>query len=115
LNIKGCCQTNAWFDETVALKWVEEILEPYVREQESAFHLVDNYRVHFIGACNNIGSDVDNIPKGCTFASHPVDVWFNAPLKKYVKDKFRAWQILEYRANNNITKLPSPTIFLGSR
>jgi hypothetical protein len=28
-----------------------------------------------------------------------------------VKDKFRAWQLQEYRANNNITKLPSPTMF----
>jgi hypothetical protein len=30
-NINGCCQTNARFDETVALKWNKSILEPYVR------------------------------------------------------------------------------------
>jgi hypothetical protein len=27
-----------------------------------------------------------------------------------VKDKFRAWQIREYRTNNHLTKLPSPAI-----
>jgi DDE superfamily endonuclease len=104
LNIKGCCQTNAWFDGTVALKWVEAMLEPYVREQESAFLLVDHYRIHFLGsfvrACNNIGIDVDYIPKGCTCVTQPVDVGFDAPLKNHVKDKVRAWQIREYHANN---------------
>jgi DDE superfamily endonuclease len=43
--------------------------------------------------------------------TQPVDVGFNTLLKKYVKDKFRAWQIQEYLANNSIMKkLPSPTI-----
>jgi hypothetical protein len=32
LNVKGCCQRKWWFDELVARKWVEAIIEPYVRE-----------------------------------------------------------------------------------
>jgi hypothetical protein len=41
--------------------------------------------------------------------TQPVDVGFNALLKKHVKDQFRSWQIEEY-CNNHNNKLPSPDI-----
>jgi DDE superfamily endonuclease len=111
LNIKWCCQVNAWFDELVALKWVDAILEPYVGVEENAFLLIDHYSVQFLGsfvrACNNIGVEADYIPKGCTCVTQPVDVGFNGPFKRHVKDKFRVWQIVAYRGNN-FTKLPTP-------
>jgi DDE superfamily endonuclease len=59
LNVKGCCQRNGWFDELDSRKWVQAIVEPYVRDEENAFLLLDQYRVHFlqsfVNACNNIG------------------------------------------------------------
>jgi DDE superfamily endonuclease len=101
-NIKGCCQTNAWFDEDVALKWVDTIFEPYLQEEENAFLLLDHYLIHFLGsfvrACSNIGVEVSYIPKGCTCVTHPVDAGFNGLFKIHVKDKFQAWQIPVCRA-----------------
>jgi DDE superfamily endonuclease len=41
-----------------------------------------------------------------TYVTQPVDVGFNGPFKRHVKDKFRAWEILAYRGNN-LTKLPT--------
>jgi DDE superfamily endonuclease len=65
LNIIGCSQVNAWFDEVVALKWLDATLEPYIRDEENAFLLIDHYRVHFLGsivrAGNNIGVEADYI------------------------------------------------------
>jgi hypothetical protein len=40
LGIKGCCQEKGWFDQRVGEKWIEQVLEPYVRESEVAFLLV---------------------------------------------------------------------------
>ncbi len=57
--IIGCCQPNGWFDETVYQKWIDAILEPYVRGIDDAFLLLDHYKVHkmrqFVAACNAIG------------------------------------------------------------
>jgi DDE superfamily endonuclease len=64
LNIKGCCQRNGWFDELVSQKWVQAIVEPYVRHEENAFLLVDHSRVHFlqsfVNACNTIGVELES-------------------------------------------------------
>jgi hypothetical protein len=46
--IKGCCQANAWFDESVYQKWIYIILEAYVRGNDDAFLLVDHYKVHMM-------------------------------------------------------------------
>jgi DDE superfamily endonuclease len=118
LNVKGCCQRNGWFDELVARKWVEAIFEPSVRDEEYAFLLVDQYRVHFlasfVNACNNIGVEVDYVPKGCTSFDQPVDVGYNSLVKSHVKIKYMRWQIDEYRQhyynnpNQPNLKLPLP-------
>jgi hypothetical protein len=87
--------------------------------------LLDHYRVHFLGsfvnACNNLGVEIEYVPKGCTIVARPVDVGSNSLFKKHVKAKYMSWQITEYpkqRNNNNeneninnnqIIKLPSPT------
>jgi hypothetical protein len=40
--------------------------------------------------------------------TQPDDVGFNGLFKSHVTDKFRAWQIVTYQANN-FTKLPTPS------
>jgi DDE superfamily endonuclease len=110
--IKGCCQANAWFDESVYQKWINIILEPYVRGNDDAFLLVDHYKVHmmksFVTACNNIGVDVDYIPAGYTCVLQPVDVGFNAPFKRHIRDCHHKWCIEKYRGVSNAMKLPTP-------
>jgi DDE superfamily endonuclease/Tc5 transposase DNA-binding domain len=111
--IKGCCQPNAWFDETVYQKWINAILEPYVRGNDDALLLVDHYKVHmmrkFVTACNDIGVDVDYIPAGYTCVLQPVDVGFNAPFKRHIRDYHHKWCIDKYRGVSNAMKLPTPT------
>jgi DDE superfamily endonuclease len=79
--VKGCCQKKGWFDEIAASKWIDQILEPYVRHSENALLLVDHYSVHctssFVTKCNKLGIELEYIPKGYTCVLQPVDVGFN--------------------------------------
>jgi hypothetical protein len=111
-NVKGCCQRNGWFDESVTEKYVTTILEPYVRGSNNAVLLVDHFKVHlmksFVNACNNIGIDVEYIPAGYTCVLQPIDVGFNAQLKHHVRTKHGEWCIQQYRGVANGQRLPIP-------
>lgn len=84
-----------------------------MRGSEDAFLLVDHYKVHmmgsFVNACNNLGVDVDYIPAGYTCVLQPIDVGFNAPLKRHIRDFHHKWCIEKYRGITNAMKLPTPT------
>jgi hypothetical protein len=66
-------------------------------------------------ACNNIGVELEYVPKGCTSVAQPVNVGFNSLLKSHVKTKYMRWQIVEYRQhytnnpNQQHLKLPLPS------
>jgi DDE superfamily endonuclease len=110
--IKGACQVKGWFDSVVAKKWIEQILEPYVVNAEKALLLVDHFSVHltsdFLSSCADLGVDVEYIPKGYTCVLQPVDVGFNAQLKKHIRDKHHQWCITTYRGLPNAAKIPTP-------
>jgi DDE superfamily endonuclease len=98
--IKGCCQAKGWFDLEASQKWIEQILEPFMVNAPKALLLVDHFSVHltsdFMIACNDLGVEVEYIPKGYTCVLQPVDVGFNAQLKRVVRDKHHAWCINAY-------------------
>jgi DDE superfamily endonuclease len=110
--IKGACQVKGWFDSVVAKKWIEQILEPYVLQAEKALLLLDHVSVHltsdFLSSCADLGVDVEYIPKGYTCVLQPVDVGFNAQLKKHIRDKHHQWCIESYRGLPNAAKIPTP-------
>jgi DDE superfamily endonuclease len=62
----------------------------------------------FVSACNDIGVDVDYIPAGYTCVLQPVDVGFNAPFKRHIRDFHHKWCIDKYRGVSNAMKLPTP-------
>ena len=109
-----CAQSNAWWDEGVSKKWVNLILQPYIEENNAqlVYLLVDHFRCHlqstFVNACNKIGVEVDYIPAGYTCVLQPVDVGFNAPLKKHVKDQHHQWCIEAYRGLPHDARVPIP-------
>jgi DDE superfamily endonuclease len=111
--VAGCCQVNGWVKESVIDKWIKRIIELYMRGSEDAFLLVDHYKVHmtgsFVNACNNLGVDVDYIHAGHTFVLQPIDVDFNAPLKRHIHDFYHKWCIEKYRGITNAMNLPVPT------
>ena len=84
--INACCQNKGWFDETVTPKYIDTIIAPYVAGAEKCLLLVDHFKVHlmdsFVNGLGSIGVDIEFIPKGYTCVLQPVDVGFNAPLKK---------------------------------
>jgi hypothetical protein len=112
-NVKGCCQRNGWFDESVIEKYINAILRPYVQESANAVLLCDHYKVHlmsaFVTSCNNLGIDVEYIPPGYTCVLQPVDVGFNASLKRHVRKEHHKWCIEQYRNVANHARLPSPS------
>jgi hypothetical protein len=59
--------------------------------------------------CNEAGLDVDYIPKGYTCVLQPVDVGFNSPLKKWIKDYHHEWCLEKYPSLTQHQKIPLPT------
>jgi DDE superfamily endonuclease len=94
-----------------AKKWIEQILEPYVVNAEKVLLLVDHFSVNltsdFLSSCADLGVDVEYIPNGYTCVLQPVDVGFNAQLKKHVCDKHHQWCIATYCGLPNAAKIPT--------
>ena len=95
-------QENAWMDERVMLRWVEEVLAPYVALAPPGIIpiiLLDSYRCHVMASVVNViqdlGCEVVHIPGGCTGLVQPLDVGYNKPFKTRVR---KAWE--EYMINN---------------
>ena len=62
----------------------------------------------FVAACNSIGVEIEYMPPGYTCVLQPVDVGFNAPFKRHIRDCHHKWCIEKYRGVANAMKLPTP-------
>lgn len=107
-------QKKAWFDEDISQEWIKQILFPYITKNKMpSLLMVDLYKVHtmasFFGTCASIGCDVEYIPAGYTCVLQPVDVGFNSPFKKYIKDQHQTWCVEKYTSLPSGGKLPLPT------
>ncbi len=81
-------QKNVWMDERVMLRWVDEVIEPYVATAPevlflSFFWTVTNDKI------TKLGVEVIHIPGGCTGLVQPLDVGYNRPFKVRIRKK---WQ-----------------------
>ncbi len=77
-------QANAWMDERVMLRWVEDVLAPYIFLAPPGIIpliLLDSYRCHIMASVVNViqdlGCKVVHIPGGCTGLVQPLDVGYN--------------------------------------
>lgn len=91
-------QKNAWMDEDVMLRWVDEVLAPDVKNAPEGIVpilFLDSYRCHMMKSVVNkiekLGVEVEHIPGGCTGLVQPVDVGINKPLKNRIKELWDEW------------------------
>jgi DDE superfamily endonuclease len=96
------CQVNAWMDENIMHKWVQDVLKPYVQTAPS--HIVpilflDSYRCHMmesvVSKIQELRCEVQHIPGGCTSLCQPVDVGVNKPFKNKLKTQWEDWMMAE--------------------
>ena len=108
----ACVQKSGWFDLRVGRIWIDQILKPYVANAPQSFLLIDHYSVHlcneFVTEVNDLGTDVDYIPKGYTCVLQPVDVGVNAQFKNFIRDQHHAWCLVTYPAVAQGDKFPTP-------
>jgi len=95
-----CCQDRAWMDEQVMIRWVKEVLAPFVSAAPPGvipLLILDSYRCHLMSSVvdliEDIGVQVEHIPGGCTSLCQPVDVGIGKPLKDRVRRQWEAWML----------------------
>jgi len=98
------CQDVAWMDEVCMLRWVDEILKPYLKVNPPPpgimpVILLDAYRCHMMASVTNaiagLGIETIHIPGGCTGLTQPLDVGINKPFKSRVCVLWEEWMIDE--------------------
>jgi hypothetical protein len=102
-------QHNAWMDERVMLRWVEDVLAPYVALAPPGIIpliLLDSYRCHVMASVVNViqdlGCEVVHIPGGCTGLVQPLDVGYNKPFKARIRKAWEEYMINDMRKNGSI-------------
>ena len=102
------CQQNAWMDEEAMLVWVDEVLEPYIRDAPAGILpilFLDSYRCHMMASVvskiQDLGVEVEHIPGGCTsLCQEPVDIGVSKPFKNRIRRQWdEDWMIAEGLAN----------------
>ena len=111
----GCeylTQKAAWMDEPSMLKWIDQVLAPYILTAPAGIHpiiLLDSYGVHkmksVVDKIQNLGCEVQHITPGCTALGQPVDVGIGKPLKNRVRRHWEVW-MLETGVDAVIAKRP---------
>ena len=98
------CQDAAWMDEVRMLRWVDEILKPYLQVNPPPpgivpVILLDAYQCHMMAlvtdAIAELGIEIIHIPGGCTGLTQPLDVGINKPFKSRVRVLWEEWMIDE--------------------
>ena len=93
-------QERAWMDKAIMLRWVNDVLKPYLETAPIGVKLVlflDLYCCHMMGtvvtAIQKLGIQVEHIPGGCTGLCQPIDVGINKPLKNWIWHLWENWMI----------------------
>jgi hypothetical protein len=98
------CQDAAWMDEVCMLRWVDEIIKPYLKVNPPPpgivpVILLDAYRCHMMASVTDaiaeLGIEIIHIPGGCTGLTQPLDVGINKPFKSRVRVLWEEWMIDE--------------------
>jgi len=102
-------QDNAWMDKRVILRWVVDVLTPYVALTPPGIIpiiLLDSYRCHIMASVINViqdlGCEVVHIPGGCTGLVQPLDVGYNKPFKTRIRAAWEEYMINDMRKNGTI-------------
>jgi hypothetical protein len=103
-------QANAWMDKRVMLRWVEDVLAPYISLAPPGIIpliLLDSYQCHIMALVVNViqdlGCEVVHIPGGCTSLVQPLDVGYNKPFKTHICACWEEYMINDMRTNGSIS------------
>lgn len=88
--------SKGWMNSTLLLDWVKEIWAPNVKEGESYLLIWDSFSAHkdetvLETLLEDLYTEVQIIPGGCTPVLQPLDVGINKPLKDKIRREFEAW------------------------
>jgi hypothetical protein len=77
-------QPNAWMDEKMMHKWIDDVLIPWKQTRNpvaGSLLILDAYRMNMMSSIVNhiqsLGVEVQHKPAGCTYLCQPVDVGIN--------------------------------------
>ena len=97
---KCLVQKKRWMDEDIMIKWVDDILMPYLQVYQVNVYPViylDSYCCHMmesvVYAIEQLGVLMEHIPGGCTDLCQLVDVGIGQPLKVKIKDHYEDWMM----------------------
>ena len=80
---------------------------PFVRGKGPTLLLLDSFRVHMMGCVitrlQELGTDVEILPAGCTSAVQPVDNGINKPFKDRIRAEFHAHQLSSFETSGQIS------------
>ena len=112
-------QAKAWVDETIMLKWIQEIWIPYTKGRK-ALLIFDSFRAHLTdrvtSALAKTKTTICVIPGGCTPILQPLDVSLNKPFKACLR---ASWEDYIFQFLSNTSQLrkslqpPSSSFWIG--
>ena len=95
---------NHWSNEETMLRFVDNVIFPYVQETRQAMGLsedqkalviLDVFKAHLCESLKEKLTDKNilhvYVPAGCTGELQPLDLSFNQPLKTLMKELFTHW------------------------
>jgi len=86
-----CVQEKAWMDETLMLRWINEIYRKHTKKQPSLC-VLDAFRGHRTEKVkkllNKFNAKIAMNPGGCTSKLQPLDVCINKPFKHVLKQQW---------------------------
>ena len=108
-------QPKAWCDKRVMLRWVNDVLGPYVQDAPPDVRpvlLLDKFACHTVNEVVDLifamGIEIIYIPGGCTSLAQPLDVGINKPFRDRIRRKWQEWMLREKAAHgeHHIPKVP---------
>lgn len=97
-DVKITQSETGWMREETAHHWLDEVLSPYVTDNETDQFLliVDHYRVHrtenFRTRVRDMRGSLDYVPAGCTSLVQPLDVAVMKSFKCHVRRQWKSWK-----------------------
>ncbi len=99
-NVRVSATRNGWMTGDEMEVWANRIWGPN-RDDVRRLLILDRARVHTMNntqrLMENLDTDLEYIPPGCTFIVQPADVSWNAPFKQHMREAWKAWRQRDLR------------------
>ena len=76
---------SGWVNSGIIIKWIEEIIKPYIKGRSAAL-ILDDYGAHWdstvIEKAEQLNIQLIAVPKGATAVAQPLDIYINGRMKQ---------------------------------